>query len=161
MKFIHFILVFLFCLGLDAQIKNDKPVSKGIYFIVNENGQAIEPLGPTPGNNVFLRKFNKSGMQKWEVISQKDGSYFIKLYESELYLEPHPAGERTAWLDSSKSGYKIEAVKDSDDQWYIKSKARKGDAIRSYVFSPDLATEIRFEPAENDKKFKWKLISAE
>lgn len=162
MKTIQIIVAFLsLCIGLNAQVKNDATLKRGIYYIINGNGQAIEPLSPTSGNNVFLRKFNKSGMQKWEVIPQKDGSYLIKLYESELYLEPHPAGERTAWLDSAKAGYKIEAIKGSDDQWYIKSKARKGDAMRSYIFSPELATEIRFEPTEDDKKFKWKLISAE
>lgn len=161
MKTIQILVAFLLCIGLQAQVKNDPTLKKGIYFIVNGNGQAIEPLGPTPANNVFLRKFNRSGMQKWEILPQKDGSYLIKLYESELYLEPHPAGERTAWLDSSKSGYKIESVKGSDDQWYIKSKTRKGDAMRSYVFAPELATEIRFEPVEDDKKFKWEFISAE
>lgn len=161
MKSVQIILAFLFGIGLNAQIKNDAAIKKGIYFIVNGNGQAIEPLGPTAGNNVFLRKFNKSGMQKWEILPQKDGNYFIRLYESELYLEPHPAGERTAWLDSSKSGYKIVADSGSDTHWYIKSKTRKGDAMRSYVFSSELATEIRFEPLEDDKKFKWEFISAE
>lgn len=161
MKSVQIILALLFCIGLNAQIKNDAAIKKGIYFIVNGNGQAIEPLGPTAGNNVFLRKFNKSGMQKWEILPQKDGNYFIRLYESELYLEPHPAGERTAWLDSSKSGYKIVADSGSDTHWYIKSKTRKGDAMRSYVFSSELATEIRFEPLEDDKKFKWEFISAE
>lgn len=161
MKSVQIILAFLFFIGLNAQIKNDAAIKKGIYFIVNGNGQAIEPLGPTAGNNVFLRKFNKSGMQKWEILPQKDGNYFIRLYESELYLEPHPAGERTAWLDSSKSGYKIVADSGSDTHWYIKSKTRKGDAMRSYVYSSELATEIRFEPLEDDKKFKWEFISAE
>ncbi len=159
MKSFQIILIFLICAGLQAQVKNDAVLPKGVYFIVNGNGEAIEPLGPTLANNVFLEKFNKSGMQKWEVSPQKDGSYLIKLYDSEFYLAPHPAGERTAWLDSSKSAYKIEAVSGSDKHWHIKSKARKGDAMRSY--SAGTITEIRFEPTEDDKKFRWEFVLAE
>lgn len=162
MKTSKFLLGFILLLGIGSltygQIKNDKPIERGIYFILNGN-QAIEPLGPTLGNNVFLKKYNKSGMQKWEVIPQKDGSYLIRLYETELYLEPHPAGERTAWLDTSRSGYKIEADENSDTNWYIKSKARKGDAMKSY--SDGTFREIRFESAQDDKKFKWEFVKTD
>lgn len=155
------VICLTFFQNLTGQIKNDQPITKGIYFIVNEKGDAIEPYGPTAGQSVFLKKFNKSGMQKWEVIPQKNGSFYIKLYESELYLEPHPAAERTAWLDSSKNGYQLVADKNSDDLWLIKSKYRKGDAMRSFVFSKDSLTELHFEPYEDNSNFKWKFIPAE
>jgi len=152
---------FLFWNYSFSQITNDKPVPKGIYFIVNEAGGALQPLGGTVAQSVFLYKFKKSGMQKWEVIPQKTGGYIIKLYDSNLYLEPHPVSERSAILDERATGYKFAAAENSDDLWYIKSKARKGDAMTIYKYSPTLEPEIRFEPAENDKKFKWKLIPAE
>lgn len=161
MKTIQFIIAILFSFGifsgLNAQVKNDAPLKKGIYYIVN-NGLALEPIHETVRSNVFLKKFSKSGMQKWEIIPQKDGSYLIKFYESENYLQPYPPSrDHTPYIDE-KSYFTIQKASDSNTQWNIKSKTLRGDAMRAYH---DYFDEIRFEPLENDKKFKWEFISAE
>ncbi len=153
--------VLLFWSETFSQLRNDQPVPKGIYFIVNEAGGALQPLGGTLAQSVFLYKFKKSGMQKWEVIPQKSGGYIIKLYDSNLYLEPHSVSERSAILQEKTAGYKFSPAENSTEFWYIKSKAKKGDAMTIYKYSPTLEPEIRFEPAENNKKFKWKFIPAE
>lgn len=155
------IFLFLFAsIGMNcvwAQVPNTEPLKKGIYYIVSSDGEAIEPLSESPGNNVFLKKFQKSGLQKWEVIPQKNGSYFIKLMESELYLEPHPVGDRTAWLDSSKGGYTISAAKNTTDKWIVKSKSRKGDAMKPLRIQHGM-TEVRFAPLDDSKNFQWEFI---
>lgn len=162
MKNIQFILAILFSIGtftgLNAQVKNDAALKKGIYYIVNANGLALEPTHETVSSNVFLKKFSKSGMQKWEVIPQKDGSYSIKFYESEHYLEPYPPNRDHTPIIGDKSFFTIQADKDSGTYWNIKSKSLRGDAMRSYH---DYFDEIRFEPLEDDKKFEWEFISAE
>lgn len=161
MKPIKLITAILFTIllfnGLNAQVKNDAALKKGIYYIVS-NGLALEPNHETVSSNVFLKKFTKSGMQKWEVIPQKDGSYLIKFYDSENYLEPYPPARDHTPIIGDKSYFTIHKVSDSDTQWNIKSKTLRGDAMRSYH---DYFDEIRFEPLENDKKFKWEFISAE
>lgn len=155
MKSINLIIAILFSIGifsgLNAQVKNDAALKKGIYYIVN-NGLALEPIHETVSSNVFLKKFTKSGMQKWEVIPQKDGSYLIKFYDSENYLIPYPPARDHTPIIGDKSYFTIQAVKDSDKHWNIKSKSLRGDAMRAYH---DYFDEIRFEPLENDKKFKW------
>lgn len=162
MKTIKRMFIFLFVIGLcnhaEAQVKNNVPLKKGIYYIINENGLALEPLHESARSNVFLKKFTKSGMQKWEVIPQKDGSYCFKFYESESYLQPYPPSRNhTPYIDE-KSSFTLVADKDSTTNWIIKSKTLRGDAMRSYH---DYFDEIRFEPLENDKKFKWEFILAE
>lgn len=158
MKAIQLVLVFLFSIVLNAQIKNDAVLKKGFYYIVNANGLALEPMHESARSNVFLKKFNKSGMQKWEIILQKDGSYLFKFYESEFYLEPYPPNRNhTPYIDE-KSSFTIEADKNSKDQWFIKCKRLRNDAMRSYH---DYFDEIRFEPAQDDKKFKWQFIKAD
>lgn len=159
MKFIIPILfsIFLFN-GLNAQVKNTATLKKGIYYIVNAGGLALEPNNPSVRSNVFLKKFNKSGMQKWEVIPQKDGSYLFKFYESEHYLEPYPPNrDHTPYIDE-KSSFTLVAAKGADTYWNVKSKTLRGDAMRAYH---DYFDEIRFEPLQDDKKFKWEFISAE
>ena len=158
MKFIQIIFVCLICIGIQAQVKNTTPLKKGVYYIVNAGGLALEPIHETVRSNVFLKKFTKSGMQKWEVIPQKDGSYLFKFYESENYLEPYPPSrDHTPYIDE-KSSFTLVAVKGSDTHWNIKSKTLRGDAMRAFH---DYFDEIRFDPLEDDKKFKWEFISAE
>ncbi|MCZ2141371.1 MAG: hypothetical protein LC096_08285 [Bacteroidia bacterium] len=123
------LLSLLFCSEAFSQIKNNKPVPKGLYFIVNEKGEALQPLGGTPGEFVYLHKFNKSGMQKWLVIPQKNGRYLIQFYDSNIYLEPHPAEGFSAVLLDPETGYMFSAVPGTDHLWYIKSKERRGDAM--------------------------------
>jgi len=162
MKSIQIIIALIFSFGifseLNAQIKNDAPLKKGIYYIVNANGLALEPNHESARSNVFLRKFTKSGMQKWEVIPQKNGSYLFKFYASEAYFEPYPPNrDHTPYIDE-KSYFTLHKISDSKTQWTIKSKTLRGDAMRSYH---DYFDEIRFDPLEDDKKFKWEFISAE
>ncbi len=158
MKFIQIILICLICIGIQAQVKNTTTLKKGVYYILNAGGLALEPIHETVRSNVFLKKFTKSGMQKWEVIPQKDGSYLFKFYESENYLQPYPPShDHTPYIDE-KSSFTLVTAKGADTYWNIKSKTLRGDAMRAYH---DYFDEIRFEPLEDDKKFKWEFISAE
>lgn len=145
-----------------SQINNDEAVPKGLYFIVNEDGGALQPMAASAAQSVLLYEFSKSGMQKWEVIPQKNGGYLIKLYDSDFYLEPHPSTNNlSALLSFTGDGYRLEAVPDSDHLWYIRSKARKGDAMRVNDYHDGLKPKILFDPAEDNSIFKWEFIPAE
>jgi len=158
-KLITIILFSIFlCNELNAQVKNTTTLKKGIYHIVNADGLALEPNNPSVRSNVFLKKFNRSGMQKWEVIPQKDGSYLFKFYESEHYLQPYPPNrDHTPYIDE-KSSFTLVAAKGAETYWNIKSKTLRGDAMKAYH---DYFNEIRFEPLEDNKNFKWEFILAE
>ena len=144
-------------------VENIQPLAKGIYFIVNERGLALTPYQPSPGSNVFARSLNRSGIQKWEVSPRSGGSYTIKLVESNMFFQPHDVAERTAVLDITLNGalFNIQADKSSSTSWNIKSRKFRNDAMCSYVFSPELPTEVRFLPLEASKEFKWKFIAVE
>jgi hypothetical protein len=86
MKILKSVLLFsiALCFSACAQMKqiaqNSSPVNAidnisaaptGVYFIVNSGGSALTPLNPGVGENVFLRPFTKSGVQKWQVTQHK------------------------------------------------------------------------------------------
>jgi len=138
----------------------------GVYFIVNAEGKALTPLNPSIAENVFLRPFTKSGVQKWQVTQRKTTkgtTYTISLDGSDnLYLQPYAVKDHTPVIGGRNNAgisYKITAAP-SPKCWYIKSTFYNGDALRSFVFSPGTPTEIRFEAAENTDKFLWKFIPA-
>lgn len=148
-------------------VDNTAALPTGVYFIVNAEGKALTPLNPSVAENVFLRPFTKSGMQKWAVTQRKSNkgliTYTISLDGADnLYLQSYPVKDHTPVIGSkSNSGisYKITAAP-SPKCWYIKSTFYNGDALRSFVFSPNTPTEMRFEAAENNGKFLWKFIPA-
>lgn len=147
-------------------IDNTVALPTGAYFIVNAEGKALTPLNPSIAENVFLRPFTKSGTQKWQVTQRKTAkgtTYTISLDGSDnLYLQPYAVKDHTPVIGGrSNAGisYKITAAQ-RPKCWYIKSSFYNGDALRSFVFSPNTPTEIRFEAAENTDKFLWKFIPA-
>ena len=148
-------------------IDNTTALPTGTYFIVNAGGGALNPLNPGVGENVFLRPFTKSGVQKWQITQHKTTkgalSYTISLKGSDnLYFQPYAVKDHTPVISPRSNGtsFKITAA-GSPKLWYIKSMLYNGDALRSFVYSPNLPTEIRFEAAENTDKFLWKLVPAE
>ena len=139
----------------------------GWYFIVNKaSGQAVDPWGVSPGQNVFLQDFKKSGRQKWQFIRQVDkktgkplNKYLVKANsDSEgLNLSPHYIAERTAILDSEKNLFTV--VPTSDGYKLTNAKA-SGDSM--YAFHVEnLSTEVYFGPDEADPKYRWDLIKTE
>jgi hypothetical protein len=52
-------------------IDNTSALPTGTYFIINAGGGALTPLNPGVGENVFLRPFTQSGVQKWQVTQHK------------------------------------------------------------------------------------------
>lgn len=144
-------------------IDNTKALPTGIYFIVNAEGKALTPWGPSVGQNVFLQPFTKSGVQKWQVTQHKTtkGITYILVVDGtdNLYLQPYPAKDHTPIVSPRSTGsiFKITAA-GQPKLWYIKSVFYNGDALRSFVFSPNLPTEVRFEAPENTDRFLWKLV---
>ncbi|RFZ90396.1 hypothetical protein D0C36_21630 [Mucilaginibacter conchicola] len=145
-------------------LDNTAPLPTGTYFIVN-GSSALTPWQPTVGQNVFLQSFNGSGTQKWDVTQNKTKkgiSYTIKVAGSDnLYFQPFPVKDHTPMVGSpgNNSSYRIVAGP-GPKQWYIKSLFYNGDAMHSFVFSPNLPTEIRFDAAQATDKFSWKFIPA-
>ncbi|MDR6783376.1 hypothetical protein ABIE26_000136 [Pedobacter africanus] len=148
-------------------VDNTSTLPTGVYFIVNAEGKALTPLNPSIAENVFLRPFTKSGVQKWLVTQRKTTkgiTYNISLDGADnLYLQPYAVKDHTPVIGGRNNAgisYKITAAQ-SSKCWYIKSTFYNGDALRSFVFSPNTPTEIRFEAAENTGKFLWKFIPAD
>lgn len=147
---------------MPAAIDNTIPPPSGTYFIVN-NSKALTPWQPTVAQNVFLQPYSGSGTQKWEVKqykTQKGISYTMRLAGTDnMYFQPNAVKDHTPMIGPAGPGtsFRIVAAPGAK-QWYIKSTFYNGDALRSFVFSPNLPTEIRFEAPEPTDKFTWKLI---
>jgi hypothetical protein len=144
----------------------DSLPGSGTYFITNcSSGEALQPVGPTPGQNVLLYPFTKSGMQKWTVTrlidpktKQPTNRYTILLAGEtpDLVFQPHDIAERTAMISPGKSIYVLEPV---DGAVLVKSVKRNGDALYIYP-CPPMNTEAHFGPNDNSAKFQWKFEGA-
>ena len=164
-----FFLSALYALSLiapNAAFSADLPNS-GTYFILNAlNDQALEPLGGTPGQNVFLTEYTKSGMQKWTVTRKVDpktkkptNRYTIKLAgdSTKLYLAPFPAANHTSMLDANASVYILQP---EGDDFVVRSVDRNGDAL-CCVANPPSPSEVQIQPKEDSAKFRWKFVTTE
>jgi hypothetical protein len=144
----------------------DSLPGSGIYFITNcSSGEALQPVGPTPGQNVLLYPFTKSGMQKWTVTRLLDpktkeptNRYTIQLAGEtpDLVFQPHDIAERTAMIGSGKSIFVLEP---SNGALLVKSVKRNGDALYIYPYPP-MNTEAHFGPSDSSAKFQWKFEGA-
>lgn len=149
-------------------IDNIAALPTGTYFIINSGGGALTPLTSGVGENVFLRPFSRSGVQKWQITQHKSSkgaiTYTISLAGSDnLFFQPYAVKDHTPIIGprgGNGTSYKIVAG-ESPKSWYIKSVLFNGDALRTFVFSPNLPTEFRFEAPESTDKFLWKLVPAE
>jgi hypothetical protein len=143
-------------------ISNTVALPEGTYFILNKkNNLALTPTAPSVMQNIFLKNFNKGGLQKWNLIKLQNGNYHIKLENSDLFFQPHSMQERTAVVSTLKenASFQITAVNGKLTSWQIKSNYFNGDAMRSLVLSPEFI-EVRFEPATNTNEFEWEFIRA-
>jgi hypothetical protein len=145
----------------------DSLPNTGTYFIVSKSsGEAIQPFGGTPGQNVLLYPFNKAGMQKWSVkrhidpkTKQPTNRYNISLAGEtpDLEFQPHDIQERTALITSGKS---VMVLEPKGEEVLIKSVKRNGDALFVYP-SPPGPSEAHFGPSDGSAKFLWDFIPAE
>jgi hypothetical protein len=154
--------------SLPARAEGDPLPNTGTYFITSMScDQALQPVGGTPGQNVLLYDYNKSGMQKWDINRKIDpktnkptNRYTIKLAgeNGELNLVPHPSvADMTCILAPDKS---VMVLESGDNGILIKSVARNGDAL--YVApQPPLQSECKFGPNDGSSKFRWKFILAD
>ena len=147
----------------EAGVANNMPLSSGTYFIVNANSnQALTPLNQSVGENVFLRDFNHGGLQRWQVIRVPNTTtYSIKLAGTDaMFFQPNYVKDHTPMVSPGKNGtsFKIQAAQGTPDSWLIKSLKFNGDALHSFVFSPNLPTELRFDPTDGSRKFMWRFI---
>lgn len=146
-------------------IDNTIALPSGTYFIINaKTNEALTPEGPTAGQNVFLKAFKKSGLQKWYVkqIKTKNGiSYTIRFDGTDgLFLCPYPVADHTPIISTpngKEASYSIKAATENKC-WHIKSLHLNGDAMQSYIYSKETPTEIRFNPIEDSNKFYWMFI---
>lgn len=153
-------------LSTKAAIASDMPKT-GTYFVINAlNDQALEPLGGTPGQNVFLSDYTKSGMQKWTLTRMIDpktkeptNRYTIKLAgdSTKLYLAPFPMPNHTSILDGSSHTYIIQPA---GDDFVIRSVDRNGDSLVA-VANPSNRTEVQIQPKDDTAKFHWKFVATE
>lgn len=138
----------------------------GTYFIVSKSsGEAIQPVGGTPGQNVLLYPYNKSGMQKWSVTrhidpktKQPTNRYNICLAGEtpDLEFQPHDIQDRTALITPGKS---VMVLEPKNDALLIKSVKRNGDALFVFPYPP-ANSEARFGPSDDSAKFLWDFIPA-
>ncbi|MGY4539407.1 hypothetical protein ACVW0P_003841 [Mucilaginibacter sp. UYNi724] len=147
---------------MPAGIDNTAPLPTGTYFIVN-GSKALTPLQPTIAQNVFLRPYSGSGMQKWEVKqfrTKKGFSYTMRLAGTDnMFFQPNAVKDHTPMIGPAGAGTSFRILAGPGaKEWFIKSTFYNGDALRSFVYSADSATEIRFEAAEPTDKFTWKFI---
>lgn len=133
----------------------------GTYYIINNgSGEALQPVGPTPGQNVLLYPANKSGMQKWTITRLIDvhtkkptNRYEIKLAgeNGELNFQPHDIADRTALILPEKSVMVIDA---QDAGLLVKSVKRNGDALFAFPYPP-LNSEARWGASDGSTKYLW------
>jgi hypothetical protein len=133
----------------------------GTYFIVSSSsGEALQPVGPTPGQNVLLYPYNKSGMQKWNLTriidpktKQPTNRYKIRLAGEtpDLNFQPHDVEDRTALISSGES---IFVFQPKDEALEIKSVKRNGDALFVYPYPP-MNSEAHFGPSDGSAKYQW------
>lgn len=138
----------------------------GTYFIVSAlNEEALEPGEAGVGQNVGLREFSRSGMQKWLLTRKIDAStkkptnrYNIRLAgeSQDLNFQPHPVAGMQAIISTDKSVFVLEP---GDAGFLVKSVARNGDALYALV-SPPSSDEAHFGPSDGSAKFRWKFIAA-
>ena len=138
----------------------------GKYFIVNCGSDvAIEPLGATSGQNVFVKDFNRGGLQKFVVTRKIDpktklptNKYTIKSANEAdtLFLKPFPIVEHTAMIDPTVSVF---TFKPAADGIVVQSVAQNGDTM--YALPAQPFAELRFGPKADDAKYRWKFVKVE
>ncbi len=141
----------------------------GVYFVSSlASGEALEPLGPTQGNNVFLAPYNHGGMQKWIFTRQVDPKtqkptdrYLIRLQNEDtgLVLQPYYVPNHTSLIGTGKSLFQLKPSADGNGM-ILKSVKLNGDAMCAFHADDSSRTEVRFGPDDGSAKFRWKLEAA-
>lgn len=143
-------------------MSNAAPLPSGNYFIVNADELALTPWQPTAAQNVFLQPFNHGGMQQWHITRiGNSNSYNIKLVGSEgMFFQPNYVKDHTPMISPDKSSiiFRVQPATTGQQYWLIKCLKYNGDAMHSYIYSPNLPTELRFDPSDGSKRFLWRFI---
>lgn len=149
-----------------AVFAEDVLPDSGTYFIVNaDKNLALEPLGATPGQNVFAKPYNKSGMQKWTInriidikTKKPTNRYNIRVAGevADLNFLPYPVADHTSMLGPEKSVYVLQPLSGA---FVIKSVARNGDALFVQEV-PESFTDVKFGPSDSTAKFQWVFEAA-
>ncbi len=138
----------------------------GTYFIVNaQSEQALQPVGASAGQNVYMAEFTKGGAQKWTITRKIDpvtkkptNRYTIRLAGDNqgLNFQPHPSVDGSAIISTDTSVFVLDP---GEAGYLVKSVSKNGDALFIYP-SPPSETETRFGPNDGSAKFRWKFIPA-
>ena len=154
-------------MGQGGTVNLSQMPNSGTYFVVSSsNGEALQPNGPTAGQNVFLTAYNKSGLQKWRFTRLIDpktkkptNRYQIRLAgeAQDVHFQPHPSvSSRTAIISSGTTNFVLEP---GADGFLIKSVKLNGDAMFVYPVT-DSTTEVHFGPNDGSTKFRWQIEPA-
>ncbi len=160
------VVIILLAFAPSAMSEGDPLPNSGNYFIVSaDTKEALQPNGPTCGQNVFLAEYNQGGTQKWTIKRKIDpktkkplNSYTIKLMgdATDRNLQPFPATDHTCMIGMDVSTYTLAQAGSS---FIIKNSTLNGDALCA-VPSPPGPTEARFGPSDGSTKFQWDFIPA-
>jgi len=142
---------------------------EGTYFIVNvATGKALTPVDGGINSNTRLKKFNKSGMQKWKIkkytAKGKNGkiivSYTIQNASSGFYLRPYFVPDNHEAIVSDKDGNSSFSIDADEENFIIKSNKMGGDALYSKgVNAGD--DEPWLGPDEDEDGYRWQLVPVE
>ncbi|SDC89757.1 RICIN domain-containing protein [Niabella drilacis] len=141
----------------------------GTYFVVNvATGKALTPVDGGINSNTRLKKFNKSGMQKWKIkkytAKGKSGkvivSYSIQSASSGFYLRPYFVPDNHEAIVSDKDGNSSFSIDTDEENFIIKSNKMGGDALYSKGVSAG-DDEPWFGPDENEDGYRWQLVPVE
>lgn len=145
-------------------VSNNTPLANGVYYIIQgASGEAITPKGITQvTNEIYLKPFNKSGMQKWLVKKQGNGRYlFLPAGNQDLYFTTFKDSPHWTAITDNRVGdtYAIKAAAGTANYFTIHSQYYAGDALRDFLVGG--GKEIKFVPLESNTKFYWQFIPAE
>lgn len=169
MKHLKFIVTALCCCFLSLAAQAQSGPDDGTYFIINAaTEKALCPVDGGINSNTRLKKFSKSGMQKWKVkkyVSKgKNGktivSYTIQNIASGFYLRPYFVPDNHEAILSDKDANSSLSIEADKENFIIRSSKMGGDALYSKGVSAG-DDEPWFAPDENDDQYRWQLIAVE
>lgn len=142
------------------------PIAEGRYFIVNAgSGQALQPVGPTAGQNVILSAFNRGDAQQWMFkrvrdVNTKQLSNRVTIQlagPTPLYLQPVAGAGHSATIGVQRSA--SYSLHPAGEGYLIRNFQRDGDAMHA-VAVPSANTAVHFGPSDSSTAFVWLLVPA-
>ncbi len=161
-QFVLLVVAVLFGCTTSAALAEAHLPDSGTYFILASSGDALQALAASPGQNVLVFPFNKSGLQKWTVTRKIDPAtkqptnrYNIRCAgeATGLNFRPYVMPDHTPMIGDPS----VMVLKPAGEGLLVKSVELNGDALYTYSV-PDAYTEGRFGAADGSSKFIWSFV---